>query len=460
MMVAAPGENQQLVDFWQIAPEDRPATLLKAIEEVHAWHFPRNQAYQRIVSGRSVGLTLQGAPDLPLILRPTAQTFKSYIEILGSPFPNDHPQEFLNWLADQLSVELPRQQFTQFRRRYGSLEAFLKEIETRFSSFGLEILTSSGTSGRSTIMARDQDSIAKTVESFYLAFQRYLGMRADHRAIFLMPLYSRIAMARMASFSVRRVGLPAERVHYTIPFAAYPDQVRIRAGRTYRDDWRGVIEARLLNPFMNNAFEKRVTPRMVRSTLQLLELSQSQGDKVLLFGGWSQLHAIALQILERGQALRLAPGSLLGAGGGFKERYPFSMDQIRSDLQTAIQLTDGQTTPVRDVYGMAEGNWAAMQCAAGNYHIPPWIFAVTLDEDDSFQAQSDSTGMLAFYDPIGGGRLFPSFFKTADRIRLINGSLAYDPAMTCPCGDPGAYIIQGSIQRVDLIDEAGCAAQV
>ena len=35
-----------------------------------------------------------------------------------------------------------------------------------------------------------------------------------------------------------------------------------------------------------------------------------------------------------------------------------------------------------------------------------------------------------------------------------------EPARVCPCGEAGAYISQDSIQRVDRLDEAGCAAQV
>lgn len=450
----------QLIDFWDIPPTDRPTILLEAIQRSHAWHFPRNRAYQRVVAARGIGPTLDHPDVLPLLLRPTAQTFKSYIELLGTAFPQDQPQDFLDWLADQLSLELPRHLFDRFRPRYSSLEALLQAIETIFADFKFELSTSSGTSGRSTIMVRDQDSINKTVESFYLAFQRYFGMRAEHRAIFIMPQHSRIAMARMASFSVRRVGLPEERVHYTIPFVANPDQVRIRAGRTYRQDWRGWVERQVINPFMNWAYEKKIAPQTTRATVRLLEKAEAQNDKVLLFAGWSQLHAVALDFSARNKVLILPAGSVLGSGGGFKERYPYKPAQIRQDLATAIQFSDGRPVPMRDTYGMAEGNWAAMECEAGNYHIPPWIYAMTLNENDQPQVLPDSTGLLAFFDPMGGGQLFPAFFKTADRMRLINGSLAYDAALTCPCGDAGAYITQGSIQRVDLLDEAGCAAQV
>jgi hypothetical protein len=201
-------------------------------------------------------------------------------------------------------------------------------------------------------------------------------------------------------------------------------------------------------------------PRAVRDSIHLLEKADAAGERVLLFGGWIQLHNIAQEIQAARRTMRLAQGSLLGTGGGLKERYSLSQDQIRSFVEQVIRLDDGRPAPLRDVYGMAEGNWAAMQCGQGNYHIPPWVYAVTLDEDDQIQEGSDNTGLLAFFDPYGGGNLFPSFFKTTDRMRLINGNRIYDSYRTCPCGDAGAYIVQGSIQRVDLLDEAGCAAQV
>jgi len=287
-----------------------------------------------------------------------------------------------------------------------------------------------------------------------------MGIRLDHRAIFIMPRRTRIAMARMASFSLECVGWPRERIHFTIPFPAEPDQVRIRAGRTYRSGWRGQLERRLWHPLMNRANDALVMPSAIRRTMALLRQAEAAGDKVMLFGGWIQLHSIALQLLAAGQTLRLAPGSLIGTGGGFKELYPYGQAQIRQDLAQAIVDADGQPVLVRDTYGMAEGNWAAMQCARGNYHIPPWIYAVTLDDHDRFQDAPDSVGLLGYYDPFGGGSLFPAFFKTADRVRLVNGPRACDPQLTCPCGEEGAYLAQSSIQRVDLIDEAGCAAQI
>ena len=143
-----------------------------------------------------------------------------------------------------------------------------------------------------------------------------------------------------------------------------------------------------------------------------------------------------------------------------KELYPYSVADIRKDLIDAFIQADGKPVTIRDVYGMAEANWAAMQCNQGNYHIPPWVYAVTIDDEGSFQNTVDASGLLAFFDPFGGGRLLPAFFKSADQLRLINGGSGYTEEQNCTCGECGAFILNGSIQRVDLMDEAGCAAQV
>ena len=448
--------------------EQRQRILLEAIAATHAWHYGRNLAYRQAVTARGVGAHLELDGDaaggqremLPRLLRPTAQTFKSYIDILGTPFPQDQPRPFLDWLGDQLSVDLPPAATARLRRRYPSLETLLREVESSFDGLDLEILTSSGTSGRSTIMVRDGEATRSTVQSFYLAFQRYLGMDGVQRAIFIMPRQTRIAMARMASFSVQRLGLDDDRIHFTIPFPAQPDQVRIRAGRTFRPGFAGTVERRLWHPFMNWMQENYVNSRAVGGALDLLVQAEAAREKVLLFGGWVHLHALALSLQERGRVLHLAPGSLLGTGGGLKERYPFAPSRIREDLGQVIKLADGQPAGVRDVYGMAEANWAAMQCRAGSYHIPPWIYARALDEDGRFQETPDAAGLLAFFDPYGGGQLFPAFFRTADQVRLVRPGAQPGDGLACPCGEPGDYIRQDSIQRVDLFDEAGCAAQV
>jgi hypothetical protein len=467
--------DQRFTDFWTISPSEREPILREAIARTHAWHYRRNTAYRRMAETRAVGEQLDGQ-DLARVLRPTAQTFKSYVGVLGTAFPQDQPTAFLEWLADQLSVELPRERLGQLRRKYPSLERLLQHFEAIYADFGFEVTTSSGTSGRATIMVRDRQTVDLAVACFVQTTLTIWGVGGAHNAIFMMPRQTRIAMARTARFGAERLGMQGEgRAHFTIPFPADPDRVRIRTGRTFRPGWRGMLEKRIWHPFARWMDERRVQPRSVAQTLSLLEEAQHKGVPTLLFGSLVQLHALSQELRRRGygigypfkgngqgqgERMSLPAGSLIGTGGGLKQLYPFSPSEICRDVQAVLGLEDGQPAPIRDVMGMAEANWAAPQCEVGNYHLPPWVYVVALDDDDKILSGADVVGLLAFFDPLGGGRLFPSFFKTTDQVRLVNGGGSYDCTRCCPCGRDTPYIAEGSIRRVDLLDEAGCAGQL
>jgi hypothetical protein len=459
-----PWKRYQAADFWNIEPAQREPILLEAIAGTHTSHYEQNRAYQRLVASRGVGPQLNG-DDLARILRPTAQTFKSYISVIGTPFPQQRPVAFMEWLADQLSVRLPRERFRQFEAEYPSLEKLLQEIEAIFSDFGFEITTSSGTSGRSTIMVRDSETVDLAVNCFVQATLAVWGVGKDHNVIFMMPRQTRIAMARTARFGTERLGIDKDRVHFTIPFPADPDRVRVRTGRTFQPGWRGMLERRISHPLARWMEERYVQPRAVAQTITLLERAQGSGAPTLLFGSLVQLHGLSQKLRDldygqNGHRMRLASGSLVGTGGGLKELYAFSPAQIRQDIRAVLGIEGGEPLPIRDVMGMAEANWAAPQCEAGNYHVPPWVYAVALDDDDEILPGSDVVGLLAFFDPFGSGRLFPSFFKTTDQVRLVNGAGNHDSTHCCPCGRDTTYIVHETIRRVDLLDEAGCAGQL
>ncbi len=356
--------------------------MLRGITESHAYHFERNTAYRNTVAARGVGPWV-GAAELPRLLRATSQAFTSYVDILGTPFPQDQPAGFAEWLGEQMSVDLRSQH--HFRSRYRSLERLLRVVERVYSGPGLQLLTSSGASGRTSVIPRDRASTDLAAESFRLSFERYLGLSADHTAILMMPERTRIAPARTVRYGLQRVGITPDRMHCTTSFLASPDKVRVRTGRTYRTGWRGGIERRVWHPAMTLLQDRLLDAQAVESAISLLVPAAAHGEKVLLFGSLTQLHGIASFLLDGGRTVTLAPGSLLGTGGGMKEA-------LRQDLQSAFRLADGGPVPIRDMYAVAEASWAAMQCSEDNYHIPPWVHAVTLDDDEAFQTETRRPG--------------------------------------------------------------------
>jgi hypothetical protein len=435
-------------------PGARRDLLVTAICRAHTYHYERNVAYRTTVAARGVGSRCEPA-DFACLLRPAALTFKGYADLIG-PFPQDDPLAFLRWLSDQLSAPLASARWSALRRRYPSLEALLRDIERIYADMGLQIVTSTGASGRASIVARDGATIALAIDAFFGEISRAWGIARGAGLVFVMPAETRVAMARTAVLGTRHLDWTTDgAVYFTMPFAATPDQLRVRAGRVYRPGLQGLWERRALHPFMAWANAHLAEPRFVALTLAALRDAAARGRPVMLLGGLVQLHAVAQAVLAaRTSAPSLPLGSRIATGGGMKEWYPLSAEAIRSGLRKAFG-----DIPIADVYGMAEANWAAFECIHGNHHIPAWVYAVVTDDQDRIVTGADTTGLLAFFDPLGGGQLIPPFFQTADRVRLINGAGGYDPALCCPCGRDTPYIM-GGIRRVDLMEEAGCAAQV
>ena len=442
--MALPG----LDDFFALPAAQRGPLLVEGIREAHRHHFARNAAYRRTVSARGVGEEVH--PErFQRLLRPASLTFKSYVETIG-PFPQDHPRAFLSWLGDQLSIPLPADRRSALRRRYLTMEGLLADTERIYADLGLEMVTSSGTSGVASVVARDAATVDLAVRSFFTGIRRAWGIARNAALVFVMPEDTRVAMARSARIGVKHLDWAADTsVSYTMPFSATPDLIRLRAGRTFHAGPRGAVESRVLHPVLAWADKRWVARMYVDRTLARLRELSAAGRPLMLLGGQTQLHAVALRAW-----VALPAGSRVATGGGSKEEYGFTSAQIRADLEAAFG-----GAPVADVYGMAEADWAAFECPQGNYHIPPWVYAVVTDDADRIVPGPMAAGMLAFFDPVAGGDLIPPFFQSADHVTLVNGADQYDAALACACGYDSAYIA-GGIRRVDLLDEAGCAAQL
>jgi hypothetical protein len=452
---------QNLLDFYSLAPDQRDEVLIRKIAEAHRWHFARNEAYRLTISARGVSADTDiDAERLPLLLRVSAITYKSYIEQIATPFPQQEPALFMDWMRSFASVSLPRDKKGRLKRRYPNMEALFLVLERLFSDQGLEIVTSSGTSGKATIILRNADSIRMATAAYFAAIAHAWEIGPGCHLVFVMPEDTRVAMARIARMATRELDWGKENhIAYTMPFKATPDLIRIRTGRTFRNGLSGLLERRILNPFMAWANGSLGESRYVRETLRALQELPPPERPVLLLGGLVQLDAVARAVPPH-DPIVLPQGSRVATGGGLKGEYPDTPSRIRSRLRKAFVAPGGQPLPVSDIYGMAEAHWAAFECREGNYHLPPWVYYAVTDDDDRIANGSDVTGLLAFWDPVAGGRVYPPFFQTADRVRLINGNGHYDHAKTCTCGDGTAYLARDSIQRVDLIEEAGCGASI
>ena len=215
--------------------------------------------------------------------------------------------------------------------------------------------------------------------------------------------------------------------------SAYPDQVRIRNGRTYRPGWRGVIEQTCLASVHDlRSRTASWTPQAVESAISQLIPAGAHGEKVLLFGSLTQLHGIASFLLDGGRTITLAPGSLLGTRRRH-ERGAAAKDPAADAARTS-GAPSGSRTASRCPSATSTG-WprpTGRRCSAptaATTSRPGYTRSPSTTRRRS-RDETRSTGLLAFFDPYGGGDLFPAFFRTADRVTLVRGT-------ACPCGEPG-----------------------
>ncbi len=136
------------------------------------------------------------------------------------------------------------------------------------------------------------------------------------------------------------------------------------------------MERRFWYPFMNWMQNHYVTPRAVQTTDRTAGTRPRRPAKrCSSLAAGCNCTPLPRTLQEAGPILRLAPGSLLGTGGGLKELYPFTPgpDPRRPGPRGADsgrRRATAARSPSATCYGMAEGNWAAMQCSAGQLSRP------------------------------------------------------------------------------------------
>jgi acyl-protein synthetase LuxE len=173
---------------------------------------------------------------------------------------------------------------------------------------------------------------------------------------------------------------------------------------------------------------------------------QSGNDNrpLLVFGAPFQIKRFCEQLSHEHGRLQLAPSSTLVTGGGWKS---FTGEQISQQaLRSLAEETLGiDRAHCIDAYSATELNCAFSSCAEGNYHIPPLIEPVVLDEAFMGAAGEQGFGTLGFLDPFAMS--YPGFVITGDQGRLSHAR--------CRCGLTG-WLIQGEIQRTEGAEIRGC----
>lgn len=183
------------------------------------------------------------------------------------------------------------------------------------------------------------------------------------------------------------------------------------------------------------------------------DIIAKRGEKLYVTGMWGALYPFAEKVRARGYSGKdFHPENGVYLGGGLKRaQLP---DNYREYVFETFNL---QPEYIYQMYGMQELNSSMPRCAAGRYHVPPWVVALPLDKAGDALVPIDPEGgeieaRAAFFDLSLDGRW--GGVISGDKIHIQFGP--------CACGARSPSIRDDIARYADLEgdDKIGCAGTV
>jgi long-chain-fatty-acid---luciferin-component ligase len=265
-------------------------------------------------------------------------------------------------------------------------------------------IRSTGTSGIPSVSRRDSetvDNISLVLTSMYREF-----FKISHGCgLFLCP--SPIEMPEMGMVKAFNFlsGLLDDRVYLVRRYNfKSTDALRIL------EEWQDRFDRYIIGPpFMVSRLLTFMKKNDIRITLDAK-------SKIIMLGGWKRFT------------------------GELVSRKKFD--------NLCMEYLGVEKHQIRDMYGLVECNFLAIECEHNQKHVPPWVKVVIRDIDNPSKIirQSDKSGLITILDPTILS--YPCFIQTEDIGRVGNDGV-------CTCGRISQTL---SFRRRIRGAELGCCA--
>lgn len=426
-------------------------TRERAIALCHQHYFAAIPYYRRVAERMGVGSTASYDTIVEQTLVPD-DIFKSYPARLLDEGRYD---EMTRWIGQISSYAIEVD-----TREVHSVDEWLVALERA----GLRLVFSSGTSGHISFVPRDDRTWRAFTELPFLHVAAHLGDRGllpawkvtllraagDH----LSPstyasLVQRHGLRSLDGFffnfsggnqGVQLVGQELGRLTRSAHFL-YPRKMSATAVRAIVRGPRNDRERAAVDELLETTVRKKSEnyERLIRE----LEQAAGRRHRVVLFGTPALMMELVDQVRSRAKLLPLPRGSSISYGGGWKslagQRIPEA--ELNRRLSETFGLPLGA---ISEGYSMTEINGLCPKCAAGRFHVPPFLEAVVYGEDLTPLHGTDVRGTLGILDPFATS--YPGFVLTGDNVRLLRSP--------CECGLPGPTILR--VERSPGKEVKGC----
>jgi hypothetical protein len=340
-----------------------------------------------------------------------------------------------DWLDGFTTHDLSRLDVSRCR----SIDEWLDVVET---STPVRVLTSSGTSGKVSLIPRSVIEEKYFADSFRFVYQPFRGERglkdvyAQHvHHVFPYARYGRHVTC-LAIRAMVEHGFGGDDSHVMTFGGTMSTDVLWMSGRLKKAQAEGTVEQLKKTKSWQRLCAKldEYDAQRTRSLQEFFKdvVIQLRDKTIVVAMGLNYFLDMIESARQNGLDMRFAPDSILTAAGGLK----------------GVTLTQGQIDKVRDAFPQGLNEFyacseimsgLAQKCPEGHFHPPPWqvVFVVDPDTGVPYPREGVRTGRYAGFDlwatTYWGG------FITGDEV-----TVNWDGG--CACGRTGHYF-QGTIVR-------------
>ena len=316
----------------------------------------------------------------------------------------------------------------------------------RLDAAGHRLYITSGTSGKVSFLnsvAADRDML-RDIMANLTCWPRPLAPERTRRGYILAPASG--PMRSIDGFQMHAELFVREGQLRLLTDEALRVSELMRAGLLRKKMADGTATPQEVQDFDNAAEEREGVMRAALGAL-LDDIVEHRHEPLLIAGMNNQQYALMQGVRARGVPDgEFHPETLVLAGGGNKNNV------LPEDYPRQLAAFYGDVRRVRS-YGMTELQGSCLACEEGNYHIPPWVLPLVLDEPGETLLNDTAgvvTGRFAFLDLSLEGRWGG----------LISGDRVKVGFSVCACGRSGPTVLPDIARYGDLggDDKITCAA--
>ena len=407
-------------DLFSIGGDTLNALQLKWVQHAFNYFRPQVKALDKLAKEQGIDIIETLDDVVPVLFQHTA--YKSY------PLSLIEKKRFgtlTKWFDKFTTHDLSSCYDVQAK----GIDDWLDQVE---AISGLEVVHSSGTSGKLSFLPRSKDEMDNYLNGFLMGLEILTehNFHEKHMPV-IAPIFrdGRQLTQRVVSMLGPIITEKEEDFITAFNFPMSADFMSI-AGRIKAAQAKGELGKLQLIKAM--AWNKGELIRMKKAMPKAMEefydkiTTEYAGRQIFLMGTWPQLVPPALEGLEKGIKNIFSPDSAVLCGGGLKGNvYPEGWYEKTCEFWGFKQI--------RDAYGMTEmTGGGAPSCEYHHYHIAPYHVPFVLDPDTGkpYPREGKQTGRFAFLDILT--ETYWGGFITGDKV-----TVHWDE---CPCGLKGPWI--------------------